>query len=159
MFTHRHIARQIIFVNPAERPPKVARTGPHALCSIGMDLTNAVTIVISCPFVFSKIDRDMLAWNLIVPCPFIGIDGRAGLRETEQVLLQSLTVRMLDDTQPNGSTRTPDRADDRRTVIIIGTVPALFVGPTTGWVRGIIVFLAFFPRILKHLVGVSYGLR
>jgi hypothetical protein len=145
MFIHRHIARQIIFVNPAKRPQKVARAGPHALCGIGMDLTNAVAIVIACPFVFSMIDRDMLAWNLIVPCPFIGIDSRVGLRETNQVLLQSLTIRVLDDTQPNGSALTPDRADDGRTVIIIGAVPALFVGPTAGWVRGIIVFSAFFP--------------
>ena len=86
MFTHRHIARQIIFVNPAERPQKVARAGPHALCGIGMDLTNAVAIVISCPFVFSMIDRDMLAWNLIVPCPFIGIDRRVVSSRNERTL-------------------------------------------------------------------------
>jgi hypothetical protein len=109
-----------------------------------MDFTNAITIVISCPFVFSMVDRDMLAWNLSVPCPFIGIDRRVGLRETDQVPLQSLTISVLDDPQPNASALTPDRADDGRTVIIIGAMPALFVGSTAGWVRGIIVFSAFF---------------
>ncbi len=81
MFTHCHRARQIIFVDSAERSQKVAGTGPHAFGRVGMDLTNTIAIIIACPFMFAMIDGDMRAGNLIVAGPFIRIGKRGRLWE------------------------------------------------------------------------------
>lgn len=145
MFTHGHIARQIIFVDSAERSQKITGTGPQAFSGIDMDLTDAIAILITCPFMFSMMDGDMLAWNLVVARPFVGIGNRVGLRETDQVLFQRFAIRVFDDAQAHLPTLAPDRADDGRSVIVIGAVPALFVGPASRWVCRVAVFSAFFP--------------
>jgi hypothetical protein len=146
-------------VDSAERSQKVACAGPHALGGIDMDLSNTIAIIISCPFMFSVIDGHMWAWNLTIPGPFIRIGKRSRLRETHHMLLQRLAIRVLNDAQAHLSTLASDRADDGWSVIVIGAVPTLFVGPTTRRGRRITMFSAFFPRVLKHLVGFSYGIR
>jgi len=49
-FTHSDIATEIFFVNTAQRAEEVTHGRPHPFSSVGMNFTDAIAIVISCPF-------------------------------------------------------------------------------------------------------------
>ena len=87
VFAHRYIAGQMILVHAAKGAQKIACASPEAFCGIDVNLTNAIAIIIACPFVFTMIDRNPLALNLIVAIPFIGIRHSMGSGKLSHVSL------------------------------------------------------------------------
>jgi hypothetical protein len=77
--------------------------------------------------------------------PFIGVDDSPGLGKGVDLFFQSGSVGMMDDPQADLPTLTAHRTNDRRAVILIGAVAALFVGSAAGWILWIGVILTFFP--------------
>ena len=145
VFTHGNIARQMSLVHAAKGSQEVARPGPHSLRRVDVDLTNAIAIVIACPFVFTMINGDTVALNLLVASPLIGIRHRVRLSEPSHMLLQGLAIGVFNHTQAHLPTFSPNRADDRRPIIVIGAVPSLFVGAPSRGIGRIAVLFAFFP--------------
>ena len=96
VLTHGHIPRQINLMDPSKRSQKIARSRPHPLRRVDMDLSNAIAIIIACPFVVTMMDRDPLASNPIVAIPFIGIGHRVRLSEPGDVPFQGLAVGVFD---------------------------------------------------------------
>lgn len=100
----------------------------------------------------------MSALNMIVGRPLIGIQMRVLQCKLMNVMFQSIAVRAMNHAQTDLTTFAPDRTDHGWTIILIRALPALFVGVPSWRVVGIAVFLAFFSRVLKHLIGFSPGI-
>ena len=145
MFTHSDIARQKVFMHSAEGAQKITCPGPHSFGSIHMDFPEAITIIIPCPFVFPMLNRDVLAFNPVVTLPFIGVHHGVRWGEASDMLLQGFAIRVFDDAQAHLSALASDRAHDRQTVIVIGPMAFVFVGPPPRGIVGIAMFFAFFP--------------
>ena len=60
-------------------------------------------------------------------------------------MFQSLAVGVMDDPQANLAGFPTYRPDHGRTVIGIGAVSDLFIGPATGWISRVAVIVTFFP--------------
>jgi len=132
-------------MDAAKGPQKITRSCPHPFRCVDVNLTNAVPIIIACPFAFTVIDTDPLALNPIVARPFIGIGHSLPERELSQVSLQGLAIGVLNDAQTRLSTVSANRTDDGRTIILVSAVPWLFVGAPSWGIAGIAVFFPFFP--------------
>jgi hypothetical protein len=145
MFTHRQIAFQILFMDPAEGAQKITGRRPQTFDSIGMDFSHAITIVISRPFVLAVTDRAVCPLDSIVALPFIGVTLGSLPRKPMHVLSQSLAVRMLTDSQAALPTLSPNGSDNRWPVIFIRAVPTLLVSSATRRIIGVRVLFAFFP--------------
>ena len=145
MFTHRQIAFQILFMNPAEGSQKITGCRPQTFDSIGMDFAHAITIVISRPFTLAVTDCAVGPLDSIVAWPFIGVTLGCLPGVTMHVLPQSLTVRMLTDSQATLPTLSTNGSDNRWPVIFIRPVPTLLVSSATRRIIRIRVLFAFFP--------------
>lgn len=66
--------------------------------------------------------------------------------KTMYMLLQRFLVSMMLNPQAHLSAFTPNRANDRRSIILISAVSALLIRPTAGWICRVKVFITFFPR-------------
>ena len=135
----------MIFVHATKGTEKVTQASPHALSAVDVNFPNPVPIVIARPFVNAMIDGDMRTLNVIVSLPFIGIRHGGGLRELCHMALQCFAIGVFDHAEPYVSTLAPDRADNRQTIIGIGTMPFLFVRTPPRWIARITMFFAFFP--------------
>ncbi len=145
VFTHCHIVREISFMHTTKGSQEIAYSSPHTFRRVDVDLPAAIAIIITRPFVVAMIDRDALAFDVIVALPFIGIHDSLRSRELRQMFLQRLAVGMLGHTQPHLVTLASDGANDRRAIILIGSVPSLFVSAPAWRIGRIAVFFAFFP--------------
>src|SRR5262249_28695839 len=72
---------------------------------------------------------------------------------------ECITVGMLDNPQTDLAALSTDQTSNGRTVVVKGSVSALFVGATTRWVLGIRVSAAFLARVLVQLVGLDHRIR
>jgi hypothetical protein len=145
MFTHRQIAFQILFMNTAKGPQKITCRRPQTFDSIGMNFAHAITIVISRPLVLAVTDCAVCPLDSLVALPFIGVTLGRLLGKLMHVLPQSLTVCRRTDSAAALPTLSPNGADNRWSIIVIGAVPALLVSSATRRIIGIRVLFAFFP--------------
>ena len=77
----------MIFMYAAKGAQKITCASPQSFSRVDVNLTNAITIIITCPFVVTMIDRDPFARNPTVACPFISIHHRLGSGELGHVSL------------------------------------------------------------------------
>src|SRR5262245_57722076 len=145
MFAHGQIVVQISLVNPTKGTQKVACCRPQAFEGVGVDLTNAIAIVLPRPFFPAVTDGVVRALDPVVPLPFICVTGRVFLRVSMHVLLHRLAIGMVPHAQTTLPTVTPHGADAGRPSVVIRPVAAVLVGPTARWIKRIGVFLTFFP--------------
>lgn len=110
-----------------------------------MHLSDTIAIIVTSPLLFAVADRCMRTDDVIVAPPFIGVDHDPNLSEGVDVIFQSFLVGMMHHSQAYLSTVTAYGTDNRGTVIIVGAMPPLFVGPTAGRIIRITVIVTFFP--------------
>src|SRR2546430_1546583 len=114
-------------MDTSKGPQKVARRGPQSFDRVDMHLTDSIAIIISGPFLLTMTDRVVGAMDLVVALPFIRITSRRRFRITMHMLLQSLAIGMLSDSQAALPAGSANRADHWWTIIFVGSVTALLV--------------------------------
>ena len=67
---------EIGFVNTSEGMQEIAQSGPHAFSSIGVNLTDAIAIIVTRPCMSAMINGDVIAFNSVVSILFLAIDHR-----------------------------------------------------------------------------------
>ena len=132
-------------MDTAEGAQEITGRCPQPFDSIGMNFAHPITIVISCPFTLAVTDRAVCALDSIVALPFVGVTRGRRLGITMDMLLQSLPVDMLTDSQAALPTFSADSPDHRRSIILVGAVPALLVRSPARRIQRIGVLFAFFP--------------
>ena len=110
-----------------------------------MNFAHPITVLISCPFALAMTDRAVCSPDSIVALPFVGVTLGRRLGKPMHVLLQSLPVSMVTDSQATLPTLPADGPDHRWAIILRGAVPALLVGSATRRIQPIRVLFAFFP--------------
>ncbi len=142
-------------MNPSEGTRKVAQRGPKALNRVHMYLANAVPVVIPCPFPVSVTGSQSVSFDLSVAFPSIGVDGCLLEGVPVDMWAQAFPVGAAEHSQADLPALPTNSADNWGTVVFIRSVPLRFVGSPAGRIFRIGVELPFFPRILKHLVGLG----
>lgn len=145
MFTHRHIVCEILLVNSAKRTQKVSQRLPQAFNRVDVNFTDAITIIVSGPFFLPMTDCCVTTVQPVVAKPFVAVTSRVLGCELLNVLVQGRFVRSFANTQATLSTAASNGADDGRTIILISSMPALFIGAPTRWISSVFVLFSFFP--------------
>ena len=130
---------------PAKRAEEIAHRGPHAFSGIDVYLANAIPVIITSPFMFAVADSGMRANDVVVAQPFVGIDLIASQGAGMDVMFEGFLVGVMNHPQANLTTLTANRPHNWRTIIVIGAMAALFVGPTTRGIIRVGMILTFFP--------------
>jgi hypothetical protein len=152
MFAHRQVVVQILLVDATKGTQKIAGGRPQAFDSVGMDLADAIAVVITRPFFPPVTHSVMRTLDLVVPLPLICVTGRVSLGVAMHVLLQCLAIRMVPHAQATLSTVAPHSPNNGRPIVVVCPVPPLFVGTTPRRIKGSACFSPFFPCVLKHLI-------
>jgi len=145
MFAHGQIAMQIFLVNTPKRTQKIARGRPQTFDGVGMHLTDAVAIIISCPFFLAVTHCVVLTIDSIVALPLIRVTGGFFFGVAMYVFLQRLSIGMSVHAQPALPTFSAYGPDDGRTIILIGPVTSSLVRAAARRIARVAVFVAFFP--------------
>lgn len=145
MFAHGQIVGQILFVDSAKGAQKVAGGGPQAFDGVGMDLSNAIAIIVACPLFLPVTPGGMRTFDPVGALPFIGITSGVSFGVPMDVLLQRLAIRMVPYAQATLPTAASHGADNGRPIVVVRAMPPLLVGATPRRIKRIGVFLAFFP--------------
>src|SRR5215208_4395850 len=132
-------------MNPAKGAQEIARRSPQAFDSVGMDLPDAIAVVITSPFFLPMTHRVMSALDPVVPLPFIRVTGGVSLGVPMHVLLQRLAIGMMPHAQATLSTVASHGPDNGRPIVVVRPMPPLLVGATPRRIKRIGMSLAFFP--------------
>lgn len=132
-------------MNATEGTQEVAHRCPHPFGCVDVHFADTITIVIACPFLLAVTHRRMCANDVVVALPFIGEYHGISQGEGVNVVNQGLFVSVVDHSQACLSTLTADRAHNRRSVIVVGTMSRSFVSPSARRVIRIGVKFTFFP--------------
>ena len=111
MFAHGQIVVQILLVDSAKRAQKIAGGRPQAFDGVGMDLADAIAVVIARPFFLAVTHGVVGTLDAVVALPFIRVTGGVFLGVAVHVLLQRLPIGMLAHAQPTLPTVAPPGAD------------------------------------------------
>ena len=117
MFAHRQIVFQTLLVNAAKRPQKVAGRRPQSFDGVDMNLSHAISIVISRPLFLAVTNRAVCSIDAVVALPFICVTGGLLLCVSMHVLLQRLAIGMVAHSQATLPTLPANRPDDGRPII------------------------------------------
>src|SRR5215813_274877 len=162
MFAHGQIVRQILLVDATKGAQKIAGGGPQAFDGVGVDFTEAIAVIIAGPFFLAMPHGGVDPIDAIVPLPFVGVTRGIFFGVAVHVFLPRLPIGMLTHPQPALATFPTAGPHDGRAIILIGPVASSFVGATPWRIARIAVVVAFFPRVLTHLIGfclvISQGL-
>src|SRR5260221_9119319 len=131
-------------MNASKQTHEVAHQSPHAFQRVNMDFTDAIAIIIACPFFVSMTNGAVGAVNVVIALPFISVDTAILFGEPRYLVAQGLTVAVLDHAQADFTSVSAHCADNRRTVIGIRAMPAPFIIPPTRWVIRVQMRLTFF---------------
>src|SRR5580765_6329716 len=145
MFTHGQIVFEVLLVNPPKGAQEIPYCGPQALNRVGVDLPDAIAIIISGPFFGTMTDGTVPTLDPPIARPLIGVATRLPLRIAMDMRLQRDAIRMLADPQATASSLAPNRSHHRGSIVLIGAVSFAFVGVPPGWVGRVGVALSFFP--------------
>src|SRR6266511_2260468 len=146
-FIRRHIEMQVLLMNTAEGAQVSTERRTCPFTSIAVDLALAITIIIPRPLVHAVADGRMAPMTAAIALPLIGIKPRAARCNIfGNQRLTGPRIRVV--THPEALlTRLPrDHTDDRGAIVGIGAMPFPFIGAPTGWIGGIQMRGAFFPR-------------
>src|SRR5215204_1391938 len=127
MLTHRQVVFQMLLVHPAERPLEVARRRPQPLDGVDVHLAHPVAVVVSRPLARAVTDGAACSLNPVVAAPLVRVTSGPRPRVPVDVPPQSRPVRVPADPQPALPRPSPDGADHRRPVILVGAVAAPLV--------------------------------
>ena len=143
--SHCDIFAQINFVNTLERAQVISHICPHAFSCVRVDFPNTIAIVVTCPFMFSMANGLMFPNNVIVRVPLICITSRIFQCKPMNMSCQCLSICVVNHAQACLPTFSSYRSDNWRTIIIVGSMPAPFVGSFSWRVFGIRMSFTFFP--------------
>ena len=87
MFTHGQIAVQICFVDAPKRAQEITCARPQAFNSVGMDLPDAIAILIPGPFLLAVTHRVVIPLDAVVALPFISVTSSVSLGGPMDMLL------------------------------------------------------------------------
>ena len=142
--SHCDIFAQINFVNTLERAQVISHICPHAFSCVRVDFPNTIAIVVTCPFMFSMANGLMFPNNVIVRVPLICITSRIFQCKPMNMSCQCLSICVVNSAQAGLPTFSSYRSDNWRTIIIVGSMPAPFVGSFSWRVFGIRMSFTFF---------------
>ena len=145
MFTHSDIVFQVLFVDPAKGAQKVSDRSPQAFNRVGVDLPDAIAIVIPRPLSARMTNDDMRPIHLVVPCPLIAVTRRLVAGVLLPVALQRLPVRAFANPQPTLAAAPTNRTHNRRAVLGVGPMAPFLVRAATRRICLVFVRFAFFP--------------
>ena len=143
--TDRHITGKILLMYTPEDPQKVAHTRPESLNRVRVHLPDPIAVVIARPLALTMADRLAMAFNPVVALPLIGVDKGSWLSRGMNMPAQTGSVGAFEHPKTHRSALAPERADNRRTVVVVGAVAPALVGPSAGRIVWIIMALAFSP--------------
>jgi hypothetical protein len=132
-------------MHTTEGTQEIAHRCPHPFCRIDVYFADAIAVVITCPFFLAVTDRCVYANDVIVASPFVGEYHCIGQGESVNMVNQGLFVSVVNHSQAHLPALAADRADNGRSVIVVGAVSRPFIGPSTRWIIRISVKFAFFP--------------
>ncbi|SRR5258706_10301368 len=110
-----------------------------------MDFTDAIAIIVACPFFLSVTNCIVGTVNVVVALPFVSINEAIFLRKVFHMLAQGLPVGVFHDPQTDFARLAANGADNGGTVIVIGAMALLFIGSSAWWVGWVKMGFAFFP--------------
>src|SRR5215207_3960580 len=119
MFAHGQIVVQILLVDPAKGAQKIAGCRPQAFDGVGVNLADAIAIVVARPFFLAVTHRVVSTLDPVVALPFIGVTSGVSFRVPMDVLLQRLAIRMVPHAQTTLSTVASHGSDNRRSVVVV----------------------------------------
>ena len=118
-------------MHAAKRSQKRAERHACPFTTVAVNLAHAIAIVITCPLVLSVIDGCMLRRDPVVAPLLVRIDDRPIRRNRfGQDALIGRLVALSDQWATFFARLTADAMDDRRTVVLIGTMPRLLIRAT-----------------------------
>src|SRR5262245_64744127 len=123
MFTDGQIVFEILLVDSAKGAQEVTHRRPQAFNRIGMNLSNAISILISSPFLDAMTDRAMRPVKVCISLPLVGVAAGVAPRVVMAVGAQRSPIRMLPHPQATVPTLASDGPHHRPPIIFIGTVP------------------------------------
>ena len=129
-----------------ERTEEIADIRPHPFRCIAMHFANSVAIIVARIFANAMLNRRMAADDVIVSVGLITVNNRFGVRELMHMGFQCFSRRIRHNAQTNLPTLTPNRSDNRRAIIRIGSASTLIVRTSARRIKRVTMFLAFFPR-------------
>ena len=71
MFSHRDVAAQEALIDTLEGSQESTNICPHAFAGVDMNFSNAISVVIACPFMHTRIDSRMRSKNMVVTEPLV----------------------------------------------------------------------------------------
>jgi hypothetical protein len=88
-----------------------------------MHFPNAIPIIIPRPFVDAMLDHRLLAGQIVIALPFIGVDCRFAFGKALHMVQEGRCIGAGNRAQAQLFTLPSDGADNRHQVIGIGAVP------------------------------------
>jgi hypothetical protein len=145
-FMNSCITRQIGFVNTSKGVQEIAQTYPTTFVGIDKHFSDAVSIVIACPFIFSVTHGVAYALQVIVAIIFISVECSFWLGEALYKRTECPALRILHRTNTHLARFSANHCTNWRSIILAGATPTSFVGSTTRRILWISVPLSFFPQ-------------
>jgi hypothetical protein len=127
-------------MHAAERPQEGAQACASALTTVAMHFSHTIAIVIARPLVLSVIDRRVRQVQPMVTAVLIRIDDRGISRHgfTQNTLAGGF-ITVADYPAALFAGLATDDMNDRRSVIVIGAMPWLLIGPPPRRIIGIVM--------------------
>ena len=131
--------------------PKATQVGPErrpcTLAGVAVDFAAAVSISIPGPLAHAVADGGMDRMAATIALPFVRIqDGAVPWDILGNQVVAGTLVRVIADPETLLTRFARDDADNGGTILRIGPVPSPLIGPPPGWVTGMGMGRAFFPR-------------
>ena len=144
-FGEGNIASQIHLVNAFEGTQENAHVGPKPFRRVDVNFTDAIVIIVSCPFVGAVTNDRTRTQHMIVALVFVRVEMRTSLGKAVNVRCQGSTSGVHHDPHPHLTALSTNGANDRRTVIGVSAPSAPLVGASTGRIQWVAMRLPFFP--------------
>src|SRR5215210_125449 len=133
MLTHRQVVLQVLLMHPAKGSQEVTRRRPQPLDGIGVHLAHSVPVIVPRPLALTVADGAACPLDPVVTAPFIRVTSGPRQRVRMHVLPQSHPIRMLANSQAALPAPSPNSANHRWPVVVVGAVAAPLVGTPPRW--------------------------
>lgn len=141
-----HILGEIVFVNAPKGTQIRAEGCSETFTGVAVNLADAITIVIPCPFVVAVTDRSVVGMHATIVRAFVGKEQRSRRDNTR---FNNRTTRgfisVFDHPIAVFFGFPTDHPNDGWTVIGIGATATALIGPSPWWVVRIRMGRIFFP--------------
>lgn len=138
---------EVPLVDASERSEVRAERRTGSFARVAVDLTAAIPVIISCPFVHAVADGGVGRMAAPVALPFVRVEDRAAPGETlGNQARAGMLIRMITDPKALLTRLARDDADNGGTIVRVGAVSFALIRTSTGRIGGIAMGRAFFPR-------------